>query len=366
MLQYHLMITDSISYFFAINYIIFKLIDGQTVSSLTPTFWDHNDEFNARIESLGFERREDTPADGNCAIWAILDQYNLRTPPDETFFQREEVLFARQLVVMEIRKSVVQGRADPGFFGGDPALYCEKMKKSGEYVDNIFLSYFAEYIGCDLILIHANPTTAANGVYTLIYGGGVGSERHGPNCPIFLGFFEPSVYGENGGHYQSIVPVRNNDVLKSVLDDGGFDVAGYLNFETVDEDEVTLEETSTSTFQPSSSSTISSKRTRSPESCEHLRSKFRRCGENWERIVRDVSISPPPPVSPATPVKITLPSFPSNDVRFHFKMLAACLLYLSGSGSLLVSNTIRPAGRHKEEFCASERERPRERKTTKE
>ena len=100
----------------------------------------------------------------------------------------------------------------------------------------------------------------------------------------------------------------------------------YLNFETVDKD-VTLEETST-TFQPSSSSTISSKRTRSPESCEHLRSKFRRCGENWERIVRvrDVSISPPPPVSPATPVKISLPSFPSNDVRFYFKMLAACLL----------------------------------------
>ena len=44
--------------------------------------------------------------------------------------------------------------------------------------------------------------------------------------------------------------------------------------------------------------------------------------------------------------------------------------YLLGSGSLLVSNTIRPAGCHEEEFCASERERPRERprerKTTKE
>ena len=52
--------------------------------------------------------------------------------------------------------------------------------------------------------------------------------------------------------------MRNNDVLKSVLDEGGFDVAGYLDYETVDEDEVTLEETSTSTFQPSSSSTISS------------------------------------------------------------------------------------------------------------
>ena len=77
------------------------------------------------------------------------------------------------------------------------------MKKDGEYVDNIFLSYFAEYIGCDLVLIHANAETASNGVYTLIYGGGVGTERHGQNCPIFLGFFEPTVYGENGGHYQT-------------------------------------------------------------------------------------------------------------------------------------------------------------------
>ena len=61
----------------------------------------------------------------------------------------------------------------------------------------------------------------------------------------------------------------------------------------------------------------------------------RLCGEasltlsNYNNVmsrVHDVSISPPPPVSPATPVKISLPSFPSNDVRFYFKMLAACLL----------------------------------------
>ena len=58
----------------------------------------------------------------------------------------------------------------------------------------------------------------------------------------------------------------------------------HLNFETVDKD-VTLEETST-TFQPSSSSTISSERIRSSES--------RTCGEN-------------------------IPYFPSNDVRFHLQ-----------------------------------------------
>ena len=259
---------------------------GQQVSpghqsyQLTPTFRDHNDQFNERIRSLGFERREDTPADGNCAIHAILDQYNLQFSANESFFGREDALFARRLVAMEIKKSLVQGRADTGFFGGDPHLYCEKMNKDGEYVDNIFLSYFAEYIGCDLVLIHANAETASNGVYTLIYGGGVGTERHGQNCPIFLGFFEPTVYGENGGHYQSIYPTRNNEVLQSILDHGGFDVAKYLQLE-----DVTLEETTA--FQPTSSSTVSSKRNRSPESSSGLsvlRAKFRRCGESWKRL----------------------------------------------------------------------------------
>ena len=264
---------------------------GQQVSpghqsyQLTPTFRDHNDQFNERIRSLGFERREDTPADGNCAIHAILDQYNLQFSANESFFGREDALFARRLVAMEIKKSLVQGRADTGFFGGDPHRYCEKMKKDGEYVDNIFLSYFAEYIGCDLVLIHANAETASNGVYTLIYGGGVGTERHGQNCPIFLGFFEPTVYGENGGHYQSIYPTRNNEVLQSILDHGGFDVAKYLQLDTEEEEDVTLEETTA--FQPTSSSTVSSKRNRSPESSSGLsvlRAKFRRCGESWKRL----------------------------------------------------------------------------------
>ena len=63
-------------------------------------------------------------------------------------------------------------------------------------------------------------------------------------------------------------------------------MAKYLQLDTEEEEEdVTLEETTA--FQPTSSSTVSSKRNRSPESSSGLsvlRAKFRRCGESWKRL----------------------------------------------------------------------------------
>ena len=60
-----------------------------------------------------------------------------------------------------------------------------------------------------------------------------GGARIGESAPaqspvIFLGHFPESVYGKDNGHYQSLRVVRPNNILVSILEGGGFDVASYL------------------------------------------------------------------------------------------------------------------------------------------
>ena len=50
-----------------------------------------------------------------------------------------------------------------------------------------------------------------------------------PLVPVFLLFFEESVYMQ--GHYQSVTPVRNSEVLRTILTFGGCDVAATLNLD---------------------------------------------------------------------------------------------------------------------------------------
>ena len=49
--------------------------------------------------------------------------------------------------------------------------------------------------------------------------------------PIFIGHFEELVYGQGNGHFQAVVPYRDNNILKYIRENGGYDVAAALQFE---------------------------------------------------------------------------------------------------------------------------------------
>ena len=43
----------------------------------------------------------------------------------------------------------------------------------------------------------------------------------------FSAYYEESIYAQ--GHYQSVDPIANNETLRMIVRDGGFDVASFLS-----------------------------------------------------------------------------------------------------------------------------------------
>ena len=63
-----------------------------------PTYLDYNTKFDERMNNLGFERsptQRNTKGDGNCGIYALLDQLNLPKNEPNPMFVREDDFFAR-------------------------------------------------------------------------------------------------------------------------------------------------------------------------------------------------------------------------------------------------------------------------------
>ena len=59
-------------------------------------------------------------------------------------------------------------------------------------------------------------------------GGDYNSEKSGALCPLFLGYFEDTHF--KAPHYQSVVPMRNSNVLRTIKSNDGFDVAMEFGF----------------------------------------------------------------------------------------------------------------------------------------
>ena len=65
-------------------------------------YTDYKDKFDERMSSLGFVRspsQPDTIGDGNCGLYALLDQLNLPGSEPDPFFERDDSLFARSAEV---------------------------------------------------------------------------------------------------------------------------------------------------------------------------------------------------------------------------------------------------------------------------
>ena len=122
--------------------------------------------------------------------------------------------------------------------------YCEDMSKPSAFVDALMLNTLAQRLNHDIVLVHMHADSVDNGLYNWIFGGGqLGDGVPANACPLFLSINTQishclhfiSVYFEEGyyraGHFQSIIPFRNSEILESIKQEGGFDVAEFLDFE---------------------------------------------------------------------------------------------------------------------------------------
>ena len=67
-------------------------------TSRQPTWNQDQVLFDSRMEEEGFERSKtqpQTPPDGDCALWGILDGYNSENLRTESLYDREETLLLR-------------------------------------------------------------------------------------------------------------------------------------------------------------------------------------------------------------------------------------------------------------------------------
>ena len=101
-----------------------------------PSYSDYPEElFEERMTGLGFRRSRTDPqteADGDCALWAVLDGYN--NIESNALFGREDSAILRQMVVQslrtELRRQGPQGdlRCQMMASHNSPKAYLDWMK----------------------------------------------------------------------------------------------------------------------------------------------------------------------------------------------------------------------------------------------
>ena len=91
------------------------------------------------------------------------------------------------MTIKEMRKLSRDGHLTPWLVEESPEDYINKMKKSGVYVDALFLRVMACVLQSDIVLLHLHKHTVNNTVYTWLKGGSFLSETSGQKCPLFLG-----------------------------------------------------------------------------------------------------------------------------------------------------------------------------------
>ena len=206
--------------------------------------------FDERMSFLGFRRpltQLNTPGDGSCFNWAVLNSHNdqmkenSKFPKDNPVMFRFEFLilntnyfiYSRTHVVMELWSQMVT-EGPGGIISsamtavlGSPENYVKKMRNHVEHVDQLFISMAACVLGQDIIILHLHNDTCSNGMYVLHPGGSFNSGERSQENPIFVAYYEETRFFS--GHYQAVEPVSNGPVLKDLLAKGGRDIAGILS-----------------------------------------------------------------------------------------------------------------------------------------
>ena len=87
--------------------------------------------------------------------------------------------FIRKYVITEMRKALQQRNISRDFFLPNPEKYLATMSRNYEFVDNLFLMFFAAITQRDIIILPVHPDSAlVNKEFTWIFG----------NNPVFTSF----------------------------------------------------------------------------------------------------------------------------------------------------------------------------------
>ena len=178
-----------------------------------------------RMNHFGVRRSRSqprTPGDGDCALHSVLDGYNNLTTRCSMFERNEDnsenTIFGRQIVIhylkTELSKQARRGCDDLSVamtaLQGSPEKYIEKMKKTGEFADHIFLQMLSSIIQHDLIVLFVHHDTCGQN-YLRLPGGKYGTEESSDNQPIIVAYYDESRF--RAGHYQAVEPLTEETIL---------------------------------------------------------------------------------------------------------------------------------------------------------
>ena len=96
----------------------------------------------------------------------------------------------------------------------------------------------ANMLNRDIVVLPVHSKSTENGMAHFIKGGSPMNANPAipaKRLPIFLGYFEETDF--QAGHYQSVLPFKDNKVLQMIVKYGGFDVARTLGL-PLDEGEI--------------------------------------------------------------------------------------------------------------------------------
>ena len=132
-------------------------------------------------------------------------------------------------MVTKVWRALDDGSLVPLQVGNNVDDWCQRMFRDGTYVDLTFFEMSASVLDSDIAVVslHGNASSSCHVIRAGLLDGRHGQARSGKNFPIFVGYFKDEKH--KSGHFQSITPYRDSEILDMVKNDGGFDVAEQLN-----------------------------------------------------------------------------------------------------------------------------------------
>ena len=133
-------------------------------------------------------------------------------------------------MVHEVSKAVDEGILDKIQVSNDVDEWCVRMERDGSYVDHTFIEMTARILDSDIVVVslHGNAMGPGHVIRAgLLDGTESARARPGKNVPIFIGYFEDELH--TAGHFQSLMPFRDSEILDMVKSDGGVNTAEILH-----------------------------------------------------------------------------------------------------------------------------------------
>ena len=155
-----------------------------------------------------------------------MDGYNSHQLPGKSKFLSQKL---RIVVAHEVKKAVDDGILALVQVDNNVNDWCDRMELEGTYVDHTFIEMSARILDSDIVVVslHGNATGPSHMIRAGLLDGKQGQIRPGKNLPIFIGYFEDERHTD--GHFQSLMPFRDSDILDMVKADGGVDAAEILD-----------------------------------------------------------------------------------------------------------------------------------------